>query len=61
MIDSLQLAANHRVATPVYWKQGEEVITADRVAVAYVTAIAALDHGEEAVAARCRSRVGVWG
>jgi thioredoxin-dependent peroxiredoxin len=26
VIDSLQLTANHRVATPVNWKQGEDVI-----------------------------------
>jgi alkyl hydroperoxide reductase subunit AhpC len=26
VIDSLQLTAEHRVATPVNWKQGDEVI-----------------------------------
>jgi alkyl hydroperoxide reductase subunit AhpC len=26
VIDSLQLTANHKVATPVNWKQGEDVI-----------------------------------
>ena len=26
VIDSLQLTAKHRVATPVNWKQGEDVI-----------------------------------
>ena len=26
MIDSLQLTANHQVATPVNWKNGEDVI-----------------------------------
>jgi thioredoxin-dependent peroxiredoxin len=26
VIDSLQLTAKHRVATPANWKQGEEVI-----------------------------------
>ncbi len=26
VIDSLQLTANHRVATPVNWKQGEDVV-----------------------------------
>ena len=26
MIDSLQLTAKHKVATPVNWKQGEDVI-----------------------------------
>ena len=27
VIDSLQLTATHKVATPVNWKQGEDVIT----------------------------------
>jgi alkyl hydroperoxide reductase subunit AhpC len=31
VIDSLQLTANHRVATPVNWKQGENVIIAGSV------------------------------
>jgi thioredoxin-dependent peroxiredoxin len=31
VIDSLQLTANHRVATPVNWKQGEDVIIAGSV------------------------------
>ena len=31
VIDSLQLTANHRVATPVNWKQGEAVIIAGSV------------------------------
>jgi alkyl hydroperoxide reductase subunit AhpC len=31
VIDSLQLTANHKVATPVNWKQGEEVIIAGSV------------------------------
>ena len=31
MIDSLQLTANHKVATPAQWKQGEEVIIAGSV------------------------------
>jgi len=31
VIDSLQLTARHRVATPVNWKQGEEVIIAGSV------------------------------
>ena len=31
LIDSLQLTARHRVATPVNWKQGEEVIIAGSV------------------------------
>ncbi|MEE8559833.1 MAG: peroxiredoxin, partial [Alphaproteobacteria bacterium] len=26
VIDSMQLTANHQVATPVNWKQGEDVI-----------------------------------
>jgi hypothetical protein len=26
VIDSLQLTANHKVSTPVDWKQGEDVI-----------------------------------
>ena len=30
-IDSLQLTANHRVATPVNWKQGEDVVIAGSV------------------------------
>jgi alkyl hydroperoxide reductase subunit AhpC len=30
-IDSLQLTANHRVATPVNWRQGEDVIIAGSV------------------------------
>jgi alkyl hydroperoxide reductase subunit AhpC len=31
VIDSLQLTANHRVATPVNWRQGEDVIIAGSV------------------------------
>jgi thioredoxin-dependent peroxiredoxin len=31
VIDSLQLTAQHRVATPVNWKQGEDVIIAGSV------------------------------
>ena len=31
VIDSLQLTANHKVATPVNWKQGEKVIIAGSV------------------------------
>ena len=31
MIDSLQLTADHKVATPVNWKQGEDVIIAGSV------------------------------
>ena len=30
-IDSLQLTAKHKVATPVNWKQGEDVIIAGSV------------------------------
>ena len=31
VIDSLQLTAQHRVATPVNWKQGDDVIIAGSV------------------------------
>ena len=31
VIDSLQLTAKHRVATPVDWKRGEDVIIAGSV------------------------------
>src|SRR5207237_3555779 len=31
VLDSLQLTANHKVATPVNWKQGEDVIIAGSV------------------------------
>jgi alkyl hydroperoxide reductase subunit AhpC len=31
VIDSMQLTANHKVATPVNWKQGEDVIIAGSV------------------------------
>ena len=31
VIDSLQLGAKHKVATPVNWKQGEDVIIAGSV------------------------------
>jgi alkyl hydroperoxide reductase subunit AhpC len=31
VIDSLQLTAKHRVATPVNWRQGEDVIIAGSV------------------------------
>jgi alkyl hydroperoxide reductase subunit AhpC len=31
VIDSLQLTAQHRVATPVNWRQGEDVIIAGSV------------------------------
>jgi hypothetical protein len=31
VIDSLQLTANHKVATPVNWKSGEDVIIAGSV------------------------------
>jgi hypothetical protein len=31
VIDSLQLSAKHRVATPVNWKRGEDVIAAGSV------------------------------
>jgi alkyl hydroperoxide reductase subunit AhpC len=31
VIDSLQLTANHKVATPAQWQQGEDVIIAGSV------------------------------
>jgi thioredoxin-dependent peroxiredoxin len=31
VIDSVRLTANHRVATPVNWRQGEDVIIAGSV------------------------------
>jgi thioredoxin-dependent peroxiredoxin len=31
VIDSLQLTANHRVATPINWKQGENGVIAGSV------------------------------
>ena len=31
MIDSLQMTAKHKVATPVNWKQGDDVIIAGSV------------------------------
>jgi alkyl hydroperoxide reductase subunit AhpC len=31
VIDSMQLTASHRVATPVDWRQGEDVIIAGSV------------------------------
>ena len=31
VIDSLQLTAKHKVATPVHWKRGEDVIIAGSV------------------------------
>jgi len=31
LLDSLQLTARHKVATPVNWKQGEDVIIAGSV------------------------------
>jgi alkyl hydroperoxide reductase subunit AhpC len=31
VVDSLQLTADHRVATPVNWRQGEDVIIAGSV------------------------------
>jgi hypothetical protein len=31
VIDSLQLTANHKVATPVNWQQGDDVIIAGSV------------------------------
>jgi alkyl hydroperoxide reductase subunit AhpC len=31
VVDSLQLTANHKVATPVNWQQGEDVIIAGSV------------------------------
>ena len=31
MLDSLQLTAKHKVATPVNWKQGEDVIITSAV------------------------------
>ena len=31
MVDLLQLTANHKVATPVNWQQGEDVIIAGSV------------------------------
>ena len=31
LLDSIQLSAKHKVATPVNWKQGQEVIIAGSV------------------------------
>jgi len=31
VVDSLQLTANHKVSTPIDWKQGENVIIAASV------------------------------
>ena len=42
VIDSLQLTANHKVATPVNWKQGEDVIVVPAVSDEEATA----QHGE---------------
>ena len=35
VVDSLQLTAKHKVATPVNWKQGEDVIIAGSVTPEY--------------------------
>ena len=64
MIDSLQLTANHKVATPVNWQQGDDVIIAGSVSddeakrdLPGRLGVAAALHPDRAAAALSRGRL----
>ena len=61
VIDSLQLTAKHKVATPVNWKQGEDVIIAGSVSdedAKKLTRTAGRRRGRTSASSRSRSNLG---
>jgi alkyl hydroperoxide reductase subunit AhpC len=56
VVDSLQLTANHKVATPVNWKQGEDVIIARSVTKRPAKPIRKVGRPRALTSASCRNR-----